>query len=77
MMLKVLMNKVLMSVREGDRTSRISTELRMLGVLWDKMLGVVSGPDRTLVANHPHQRYDNNDDSLNTNDNNNNNEDRL
>ena len=70
MMLKVLVNKVLMSVRQGD--------YRMLGVLWDKMLGVVTGPDRTLVANHPHQRYDGNDDNPSTNDNNNNNnDDRL
>ena len=74
MVLKVLMNKVLMSVREGDRTSRISRDHRMFGVLWDRVLGVLMEPDRTLVANHPHQRYDNNDnrnDDPNTNETNN------
>ena len=45
-----------------------------VGVLWDKVLGVLTGPDRTLVANHPHQRYDNKDnrnDDPNTNETNN------
>ena len=42
------------------------------------LLGVLREPCRTLVAKHPYQRYDNNDDSPSTNDNNNsNNEDRL
>ena len=70
MMLKVLISIVLMSVRERDRTIRISRDHKMLGVLRDKVLGVLRGPDRTLVAYHPHQRYDNNDnknDDPNTN----------
>ena len=71
-MLRVLMKQVLMSVRERDRASRISRDHRMLGVLMDKVLAVLTGPDRTLVANHPHHRYDNNDDNPSTNDNNNN-----
>ena len=48
----------------------------MLGVVRDKVLGVLRKPYRTLVASH----RNNNDDDLNTNDNNNNNnnnEDRL
>ena len=66
-MLGVLRDKMLGVVTGSDR------DRRMLGVLWDKMLGVVSGSSRTLVANHPHQRYD---DNQNANDNNNN-DDRL
>ena len=74
MMLKVLMNTVLMSVRETDRMSRISRDHKMFGVVWDRVLGVVRGPDRTLVANHHHQRYNENDnrnDDPNTNETNN------
>ena len=55
------MNTVLSSVRERDRMSRISRDHQLLGVVWDRVLGVVRGPDRTLVANHHHQRYNNND----------------
>ena len=69
MMLRDLMNIVLMSVRERDRTIRISRDHKMLGVLRDKVLGVLREPDRTLVAYHLHPRYDDNQsDDPNTND---------
>ena len=43
MMLKVLMKMVLMSVRERDRTIRISRDHKMLGVLKGIVLGVLKG----------------------------------
>ncbi len=66
-MLKVLMNMVLMFVWDRDRTIRISRDHKMLGVLRDIVLGVLKGPDRTLVAYHLHPRYDNKNDDPNTN----------
>ena len=72
MILKVLMNMVLMSVRERDRTIRTSRDHKISGVLRDKMLGVLREPDRTLVAYHLHPRYDDNkSDDPNTNETNN------